>query len=177
MDQITRSEPRLPRQIDDTIPKELQRICLKGLAKQVSERLSTPLDMVEDLQHFLQTESTTASPGVTSSDSPARLPHGSADRSPPSPPRPDSDLPAVKIVPNDLRSFDQHDADFFVVLLPGARDPEGLAESIRFWKKKIEPVDPDMTFKVGLIHGPSGCGKSSLVNAGLLRRVADPEAE
>ena len=30
-------------------------------------------------------------------------------------------------------------------------------------RRKIEQIDPDMTFKVGLIYGPSGCGKSSLV--------------
>ena len=36
---------------------------------------------------------------------------------------------------------------------------------------KIEQIDPDLTFKVGLIYGPSGCGKSSLVKAGLLPRL------
>src|SRR5262249_18107940 len=47
----------------------------------------------------------------------------------------------------------------------------GLAESIRFWKRRIEQIDLDLTFKVGLIYGPSGCGKSSLVKAGLLPRL------
>src|SRR5208282_6575389 len=32
-------------------------------------------------------------------------------------------------------------------------------------------IDPDRSFKVGLIYGPSGCGKSSLVKAGLLPRL------
>ena len=36
--QITSAEPRPPRQIDDTIPRELERICLKALAKRASER-------------------------------------------------------------------------------------------------------------------------------------------
>ena len=36
---------------------------------------------------------------------------------------------------------------------------------------RIEQIDPDLTFKVGLIYGPSGCGKSSLVKAGLLPRL------
>ena len=57
-------------------------------------------------------------------------------------------------------------------MLPGPRDRDGLPESIRFWKRKIEQIDPDLTFKVGLIYGPSGCGKSSLVKAGLLPRLA-----
>ena len=55
--------------------------------------------------------------------------------------------------------------------LPGPRDRDGLPDSIRFWKRKIEQIDPDLTFKVGLIYGPSGCGKSSLVKAGLLPRL------
>ena len=41
------------------------------------------------------------------------------------------------------------DADFFLELLPGPRDRDGLPESIRFWKGKIEQIDPDLTFKVG----------------------------
>src|SRR5208282_5562688 len=32
-------------------------------------------------------------------------------------------------------------------------------------------IDPDRTFRVGLIYGPSGCGKSSLVKAGLIPRL------
>ena len=79
----------------------------------------------------------------------------------------DSDQRPVKIVPKGLRSFDEHDADFFLELLPGPRDREGLPDSIRFWKTVIERTDPDKTFRVGLIYGPSGCGKSSLVKAGL----------
>jgi eukaryotic-like serine/threonine-protein kinase len=78
----------------------------------------------------------------------------------------------AKIVPKGLRSFDAHDADFFLELLPGPRDRDGLPDSIRFWKTRIEETDADNTFSVGLIYGPSGCGKSSLVRAGLLPRLA-----
>ena len=56
MDQIATAEPRPPRQIDDTIPRELERICLKALAKRASERYSTARDLADDLRHFLQTE-------------------------------------------------------------------------------------------------------------------------
>jgi len=79
---------------------------------------------------------------------------------------------AIKVVPKGLRSYDEDDAYFFLELLPGPRDRNGLPESIRFWKRKIERTDADRTFRVGLIHGPSGCGKSSLVKAGLLPRLA-----
>jgi formylglycine-generating enzyme required for sulfatase activity/predicted Ser/Thr protein kinase len=80
---------------------------------------------------------------------------------------------SVQIVPKGLRSFDAGDADFFLELLPGPCDREGLPESIRFWKTRIEATDPDETFRVGLLYGPSGCGKSSLVKAGLLPRLAE----
>ncbi len=75
-------------------------------------------------------------------------------------------------MPKGLRSFDARDADFFLELLPGPRDRDGLPESIRFWKTRIEETDAEDTFPVGLIYGPSGCGKSSLVKAGLLPRLS-----
>ena len=78
----------------------------------------------------------------------------------------------MAIVPKGLRSFDAQDADFFLDLLPGPRDKDGLPESIRFWKHRVEETE-EPTFTVGVIYGPSGCGKSSLVKAGLLPRLAD----
>ena len=75
------------------------------------------------------------------------------------------------VIPKGLRSFDAHDADFFLELLPGPRNRDDLPESIQFWKTRIEERDCDLTFSVGLIYGPSGCGKSSLVKAGLLPRL------
>ena len=45
-----------------------------------------------------------------------------------------SDSRPVTIVPKGLRSFDAQDADFFLELLPGPRDRDGLPDSIRFWK-------------------------------------------
>jgi eukaryotic-like serine/threonine-protein kinase len=55
MEQITTTEPRPPRQVDDTIPKELERICLKALSKRASERYNTAKDMAEDLRVYLET--------------------------------------------------------------------------------------------------------------------------
>src|SRR5208282_710169 len=83
-----------------------------------------------------------------------------------------ADTQPVKIVPKGLRSFDAYDADFFLELLPGPKDRDGLPDSIRFWKARIETMDADNAFSVGLIYGPSGCGKSSLIKAGLLPRLA-----
>ncbi len=79
--------------------------------------------------------------------------------------------PEIRVVPKGLRSFDANDADFFLDLLPGPRDRDGLPESIRLWKYRIEESQ-ELTFTVGVIYGPSGCGKSSLVKAGLLPRLA-----
>jgi formylglycine-generating enzyme required for sulfatase activity len=90
---------------------------------------------------------------------------------PPLPP-PGHDQRPVKIVPKGLRSFDATDADFFLELVPGPRDRDGLPEGLRFWKGRIERMEADNTFAVGLMYGPSGCGKSSLVKAGLLPRLA-----
>src|SRR5271157_2397888 len=168
IEQVTQAEASPPRQIDDTIPKELERICQKALSKRASERYSTAKDMAEDLRLFLHTVSPVAPSG------PVSPPPGSTLESAPPPPtsrQSDSDQRPIKIVPKGLRSFDEHDADFFLELLPGPRDRDGLPDSIRFWKRKIEQIDPDMTFRVGLIYGPSGCGKSSLVKAGLLPRL------
>ncbi len=172
IDSITTTEPRPPRQIDDTIPKELERICLKALSKRAHDRYTTARDMAEDLRLFLQTMGGTVTPG--SPAVPIATPPGSTLESaslPATSRQSASDQRPIKIVPRGLRSFDEHDADFFVELLPGPRDRDGLPDSIQFWKRKIEQIDPDLTFKVGLIYGPSGCGKSSLVKAGLLPRL------
>jgi serine/threonine protein kinase len=53
MEHIKSTEPRPPRQIDDTIPMELERICLKALSMHLSGRYTTAKDMAEDLRHFL----------------------------------------------------------------------------------------------------------------------------
>ncbi|MFI5460669.1 MAG: SUMF1/EgtB/PvdO family nonheme iron enzyme [Isosphaerales bacterium] len=173
MDQIATAEPRPLRQIDDTIPRELDRICQKALAKRSSERYSTGRDMAEDLQHFLQSEAASGPPpAAPSTVSPPPPSTQEATPAPPTSGRSDSDRQAVKIIPKGLRSFDRHDADFFLELLPGPRDREGLPEGLRFWKTRIESTDSDTTFRVGLIYGPSGCGKSSLVKAGLLPRLS-----
>ena len=172
LDLIATTEARPPRQIDDAIPKELERICLRAMSKRASDRYTTGRDMAEDLREFLK-----AAGGAVSAVGPAvpmaRPPGATLEATPvPSTTIPsDSEDEAIRVVPKGLRSFDEHDADFFLELLPGPRDREGLPESIRFWKTRIEATDTDETFRVGLIYGPSGCGKSSLMKAGLLPRL------
>ena len=172
LDLIATTEARPPRQIDDTIPKELERICQKALSKRASERYSTARDMAEDLRFYLQT--TAGALPLVAFAVPVATPPGSTQEAAPIPStskQSDSDQKAIRVVPKGLRSFDEHDADFFLELLPGPRDRDRLPESIRFWKTRIETTDADKTFRIGLIYGPSGCGKSSLMKAGLLPRL------
>ena len=151
----------------------MERICLKALAKRASERYTAAKDMADDLRHFLLQSpgpifpAPASAPIIRSADPASTL--GPSDRSR----TPSSDGRPIKIVPKGLRSFDAHDADFFLELLPGPRDRDGLPEAVRFWKTRIEEMDAENTFSTGLICGPSGCGKSSLVKAGLLPRLAD----
>ncbi len=169
IEQIIHVEPRPTRQFDDSIPKELDRICLKALSKRVSDRYATAMDFADDLRPFLSgsAEVTFRSGDHRRSDSvlPTLV---SAPVQGPTP----SDSLLLKVVPKGLRSFDAHDADFFLELVPGPRDRDGLPGSIRFWKTWIEATESDSASAIGLIYGPSGCGKSSLVKAGLLPRLS-----
>jgi serine/threonine protein kinase/formylglycine-generating enzyme required for sulfatase activity len=168
---IATQEPKPPRQIDDRIPKELERVCLKALSRRASDRYTTAKDMAEDLRHFLADHEAVSDAVSTPSDTEQ---HTRTDSSTPRADSVTADLDShpIRIVPKGLRSFDEHDADFFLELLPGPRDRDGLPDSIRFWKTLIEETDADKTFCVGLVYGPSGCGKSSLVKAGLLPRLS-----
>ncbi len=141
---VTAVDPQPPGQRVPSLPSELERICLKALAKRVTDRYVSAAALADDLQEWLKPKLSTEP--VIRGD--------------------------VPIVPRGLRSFGPEDADFFLDLLPGPRNRDGLPESIAFWKQRIEQTDPEQSFSVGLIYGPSGCGKSSLVKAGLLPRLS-----
>jgi serine/threonine protein kinase/formylglycine-generating enzyme required for sulfatase activity len=153
-------EPRPLRQIDDSIPRELERICLKAVSHRVADRYSTALDLAAELRDFLHA-STERSPA------PAQVPASSSHPVEGTTGQPTG--PAnIAIVPKGLRAFDREDAGFFLELLPGPRNREGLPESVQFWRTRIQEADPDKTFRIGLIYGPSGCGKSSFLKAGVI---------
>jgi serine/threonine protein kinase/formylglycine-generating enzyme required for sulfatase activity len=173
LNEIATRDPKPPRQIEDRIPAELERICLKALSRRATERYTTARDFAADLKYFLSHKSKEQ----LSSNRPTAIGDAPPDHDPQLA-EVTSTMPSavvgrpVVIVPKGLRSFDRHDADFFLELLPGPRDRDGLPESIRLWKSRIEESDPDKTFAVGLIYGPSGCGKTSLVKAGLVPRLS-----
>jgi len=52
IDEIQHREPKPPRQIDDAIPAELERIILKCLSKDVTARYTTADDLKQDLNRF-----------------------------------------------------------------------------------------------------------------------------
>jgi serine/threonine protein kinase len=157
-DDIVHREPRPPRTIDDAVPRDLERICLRALSKRVADRYTTARDLADDLR--------LAAAALAKAPTPPVLPVPG----PRAGTRPPSDASQV-VVPKGLRSFDAADADFFLQLLPGPYDRDGLPDSVRFWKGRLESLRPEETLPVGLIYGPSGCGKSSLVKAGLLPRL------
>ncbi len=182
IDQIRAGELRSPRQFRDDVPRVLDHVCMKALARRASERYSTALDFAEDLEAFLAEEvpsdsggsgsakmfavesnDTNASGSVSTAGSASQTGAASASLA-------EGEQP-IRIVPKGLRYFDVNDAEFFLELLPGPRDRAGVPNSLRFWKHQLE--SRDASFPVGLIYGPSGCGKTSFVRAGLIPLLDD----
>lgn len=170
-------EVRPPRQLDDAIPRELDRICLKALSRRRSDRYSTALDLAEELEAYVQESQSTSLPDQATAFTPhtenVRSRHAESSQGTSTGSSGYSDSKPAPIVPKGLRSFDANDADFFLELIPGARDRHGLPDSIRFWKQQFDELDASRTFPIGLLYGPSGCGKSSLVKAGIIPRLAN----
>ena len=55
-DEIKHREPRPLRQINDSIPRELEAICLKCLKRPLTDRYATAADLAEDLRTWLRSE-------------------------------------------------------------------------------------------------------------------------
>jgi serine/threonine protein kinase/tetratricopeptide (TPR) repeat protein len=173
---VATEEVRSPRLFDDTISPDLERICMKALARRANDRFTVARDFADEIRWFVSQHAPTPGRQPSAASFPVTV-------TPVTPVTPNTaDLAArvtdatptgpTRIVPKGLRSFDASDASFFLELLPGPFDRNGLPESLRFWKTRIEDIDPEKTFKVGLVYGPSGCGKSSLMKAGLLPRLS-----
>lgn len=150
--QILYTDPAAPRQIDPNIPSELERICFRCLCQQMSGRYRQTSDLSDELSEWIR---------FTTGGSGSSLRRRGTYIEPPDAP----------VIPRGLRAFTQEDRDFFLKLIPGPRDRDGLPTPIRFWKNLIEERESDETFTVGLLYGPSGCGKSSLIKAGVLPRL------
>ncbi len=145
-EKVLRAQPKPLRLVQPALHAEMERICLKCLQERATDRYGSTRELIEDLQTWLNERTRRDSPPLPTT-------------------------PAI-VVPKGLNSYDASDSDFFLQLLPGPRDRDGLPNSIRFWKSRIEQRDADETFRVGLIYGRSGCGKSSFVKAGLLPQLS-----
>ncbi len=141
---------------DPTIPAELNRICLKLLSKRAKDRYQSGQELADDLKHF-------QSPQVKDDSQEGARPTRSQTSERGSP------VLTGKFIPRGLRSYDRHDAYFFLQLLPGPFDRDGLPESLSHWQRWVEqPEEQPELHRIGVIAGPSGCGKSSLIKAGLV---------
>jgi len=201
MRSICYKNPKPLRQLDENIPRQLERICLRCLQKLMDERYQSMADLIEELQAFqhdqrqeveqagllarpsLQAlEHLQASNGSTRPTSGMDATAGSEDSKPSEPSGPLSSTEIttgsrssspVAIVPKGLRPFDQNDKEFFLGLLPGPTDRLGIPESIRFWTSRLGVIDQVDDIPVGVIYGPSGSGKSSFVRAGLIPKLSE----
>jgi hypothetical protein len=87
LEEVRTTEPRPPRQVEETVPRELDRICLKCLAKRPADRYSTARDLAEDLRHWqeadkaaVQVQVVLAAPGHADQVSPPVTLQGELER-------------------------------------------------------------------------------------------------
>lgn len=158
-ERIVLGAPKPPRQFKRSVPRELERICLKALSSRASDRYTTAYDFANELRDWLATNAVEAGAIGDLLASPAVISNSSLQGT----------STSSTITPRGLRSFGERDATFFLKLLPGTRGRTGLPDVVEHWKEWIERQrDDDATSRIGVIYGPSGCGKSSLIRAGVL---------
>ena len=168
------TEPEHPCRRNPAVPKELARICLRALAESVADRYQHASEMAAELAEFVKSQ--TVHPTALSQPElgvQVETPRSGSAQTTLRQVQPSSVTLVSPIVPKGLRPFESGDSDFFLRLLPGPYDRDGLPVSLRFWKTRLESQQPQEAFSVGVIYGPSGCGKTSLFRAGLMPRLDD----
>jgi serine/threonine protein kinase/predicted ATPase len=88
--QVRDDEPQPPRQLVRDIPPDLERACLKALAKRQQDRYTTAADFAEDLRRVLQTTPETP----VSRQTPVETPVNESRAQAPTTPRPDTLTPS-----------------------------------------------------------------------------------
>ena len=146
LSQVISAAPRSLREFRSRIPSELERICLKALAKRAVDRFGDLQEFGDELQRWL--DSSTAGEKCESGS-----------------------VAVATVIPRGLHCFTEDDAAAFVQLLPGPRNRDGVPDSVAFWVRRLSGLDTGPRLSVGVIYGPSGCGKSSLVRAGIVPRL------
>src|SRR5262249_34139488 len=61
--QVLHDEPSSPRRLNEKIPRDLETITLKAMAKEPSQRYPTAQDLADDLRRFMKGGPITARPG------------------------------------------------------------------------------------------------------------------
>lgn len=156
---VTQRTPPAPRELNQAIPRELNRLCMQCLSKRDSDRPHTAADVRDDLAQILQELTEELSVVDTSA---------AATQAPEPDNRAKAESSTEYPVPT-LKRFTAEQAELYLRLMPrGYATVEELPELITFWKTRIIENDPDQTFAVGIMVGVSGCGKSSMLEAGLV---------
>lgn len=60
--QVLEEEPRPPRRVNDEVPRDLETVCLKAMAKEPADRYSAAAEFADDLRRFLQGQPVRARP-------------------------------------------------------------------------------------------------------------------
>jgi serine/threonine protein kinase/formylglycine-generating enzyme required for sulfatase activity len=186
-DEILNRDPLPPYAVTDSVPRELDRICLKCLSRRMNDRYQRADDLAKDLRRWLESTSTQEKHALVTTaeivvvdppSAPATTELGGG-----------SDL-LPSVVPRGLQAYDRTAAAAYLTLIPGPRGRDGLPESLRFWEAWARSVEDDgdgeagaglaatagtsgASASVGLLYGPSGGGKSSFVRAGLIPRLRE----
>ena len=128
--------PKPPRQLNESISRELERICLRCSQKLMDDRYHSMQDVIEDLTaadcdvaedtktaDCLEVDIGPTVRGLRSlADPPTSVtltPSNSGSDQPTSKPNSSTVSDRLEMEPKGLRSFDQNDAWFFLQLLPG----------------------------------------------------------
>ncbi|XZE52167.1 bifunctional serine/threonine-protein kinase/formylglycine-generating enzyme family protein [Planctomycetaceae bacterium SH139] len=161
-DEIIERTPAAPRELDRSIPRELNRLCMQCLSKRDADRPHAAADLQDDLEQILQRLGEGSSSTTAASTSPAAVDTSvSGDSTQPT--------PVVEYPIPTLKRFTAEQAELYLRLMPRSyANPDELPELIAYWKQRILERDPDETFAVGIMVGVSGCGKSSMLEAGLV---------
>ncbi|MEM7454769.1 MAG: protein kinase [Planctomycetota bacterium] len=203
VEEITSREPKPMRQLDDTIPPELDRICRKCLQKLMPDRYASAADLVEDLDYLIERVSLYGL-SISKNRSTPGLP----------PAQPSQSHFTAETARTgrqvDSTQYSQRTGDSTVSRSvgslssgPGSMEetspvrivPKGLrsfdVNDAEFFRELLPgPVDrfgiPESLrfwtarlsdsgspLVAGLIYGPSGCGKSSFVKAGLFPQLPE----